>query len=546
MMIGLLSAVLCVTGCQPAGKPSGSAVVSSALSAPENDGPLVPYEKTVTMTQTKYTIDLTTYIDGEDEGDNFIRDFYKDKLNLVWKNVWSSNSESYMTRIGLSIASGDLPDVFLVNKFQLQYLIQSGSIMDLKDIYESYVSDNLRANIEFDDGIALQAATVDDHLYAIPVTKAYESSVAFMWIRTDWMNRLHLQPPTTYAQLVDYIRTMKSNGIAGENRSGFMFSGPGSISFDGLVESFGAYYSCWLKKRNGSGLVYGTFEPEMRNALSGMQELFAEGLIDHDFAINSTDLIRRLKDNQVGLIFGEFYYPALLKYSVAADPEATWDAYPLVCNPDGEIKPKTDLFVSNYIVVNKKCKNPEALIKSMNLWAQVWLEDGIYRDWYTEQMTTRYSNIVICGEYALPYFFEGVDNVIKIGKMIRSIYSTSSPDETISQYPFAKITYSFITNRLVPNYILGEGWSLKKVYTSSEKVFADYYNNMQMNEFQGSLSCSAYNEDSLWNRKIIETFINIIMGDPIEYFDQLQQEWYGGGNKICSEVNSWYAKYQSP
>ena len=64
---------------------------------------------------------------------------------------------------------------------------------------------------------------------------------------------------------------------------------------------------------------------------------------------------------------------------------------------------------------------------------------------------------------------------------------------------------------------------------------------LQFNEFQGMLSeDSAFDKVTL-DKMMVETYTGIIMGDPIDKFDEFVQEWYDwGGTKMLEEVNAWY------
>lgn len=539
-LLAVMSVLFSISACDEK-TPTSVDTDQSSMSGSREDGPLVPYPETIKMTRAEYASPITTYIDGEDAADNFITDFYRNKLNIVWDNAWSCAEDGYFSRLNLAIASGDLPDVFMVNASQLKHLINADVIMDLTDVYETYICDNLRTNIEYDDRLALSIPTVNGRLYAVPLTRVYEGSVGFLWLRTDWMQKLGLQAPTTLEEFKDYVATVKESGIAGRGTSGFCFLGPGSAAFEGLAHASGAYYDCWVRDDDGQSLVYSTFRPEMRNALLNMQQMYRDGLIDRDFAVAGPLLFERMMAGQYGILLGEFSYPAMLKYSVMSNPEATWDAFPVPLNPQAELRPQSDVFVSGYVVVRKDCAHPEALLKSMNLWAQVWLADGIYREWYTDQMVTTYNEVVNCGKYALPYFFEGVDSGIEIGRYIRSAYASGNPTEEIKKYPYARMTYSYMADETAPNFISGEGWSLKTVYMTSERIFDEKYHTLQFNQFQGLLSNEATYYQNALNQDIMETFIDIIMGEDIDAFDRLAEDWEaGGGDKIKKEVNNWY------
>lgn len=512
----------------------------------ENDGPLVPYDTPLKVKQVRYQNTSVTYARGEDKSDNFIRDFYKEKLNIEWESVWTTDYSSYFTKLNLDIAGNDLPDVFMVDGAQLQTLIENDQIEDLTDYYDYYASDRLKENIEYGDKMLLDFPTYNGKLYGIPLTSSYAGDTGFMWIRTDWMKKLGLSAPTTYEELCNYIKALKASGLCKDNSSGFSFLGAGSVSFDSLSQMFGAYYDYFVKDESTGKLTYSGITDNMKNALKAMQDMFKAGLIDSDWAAKGSTEEEMISVGQYGIVFGQYFYPGLLSGSLLNDPEADWEAFPLPSlDKNSKSAPKGSDYVNGYVVVRKGYEHPEALLKSMNLWAELWTDGGEYNEWLAERMTTDHKSVKLIGEYALPYQFDGVMTFNDIGKDIRDVLASSDPETEINKYPFSKMTFGYINDYLKDPKntanILGEGWKLYKIYTSAAPVMDKYVGSLKFNEFHGMLSeDSAFNKVSL-DKMMVECYTSIIMGDPIDSFDDFVKEWYdAGGKSMLDEVNKWY------
>jgi len=521
-------------------------IKNSEVIVDDGDGPLTPYPETLTVSQAKISNPNITYIDGENSNDNFVTQFFKEKLNVVWQTKWDADASAYTAKLNLDIASNDLPDIFRVSASQMNTLIAADQIMDLTAVYKKYASDKLKNNIEYKGSMAMQSCTVDGKIYGIPSMSSMESDTPFLWLRTDWMEELGLSAPTDYASLAAYIQKVKDSKIAnsGGISAGLSFYGPGSISFDSIAQTQNAYYDYWLLDNAANKLVYSGIQPEMKQALLKMQEMYAQGLIDKDFAIKGSTEQELIAMGQYGVVFGQYFYPHLLKGSALNNAKATWKAYAIPANASGSIKPKSSLNVTGYYVVRKDYAHPEALLKTMNLWMEIWQEDGQYRDWFTEKMTTTHKDVYLCGEYALPTFFDAVDNNIKIGKGIRAAFKTENPLEGItSQSKLAQFSFSFMKDETASNYISGEGWALKHVYLYAENVYENDYKQFQNNYFQGVLSEDSAFTKALLDKTMVEEFLNIIMGAPIDDFDKFVDEWNSmGGEDLTKEVNSWYSK----
>ena len=540
----LVSQGACAKGGDAKTTASSSAASGEKDIYPAEDGPLTPYKDTVTVTQVKYSDPNTTYIDGESEKDNFIRKLYKDVLNVEWKSTWTSDPNGYYTKLNLDIASNDLPDVFMVSPAQLKGLIASDQIMDLTPVYNHYVSDRLRANIEYNNKYAIQYPTVDGKLYGIPLTSAYESDIAFMWLRTDWMKKLNLKAPTTYDEFVSYVNTVKESGIAKASTSGFSFLGVGSVSFNAIAQMDGSYFDCWLKNSAGDGLVYGSIQPTMKETLTKLQNMYKQGIIDKDYATKNLTEQEAITRGQYGILFGQYFYPYLLKGNVALDSNATWDAYPIPTTTGNSPKPKSSGFTKGYVVVRKGYAHPEAAVKSMNLWAEIWLADGSYNEWYAEKFGTTYKDISIIGEYALPYTFDGVTNTMESSVKLRKVFNSSSPETEILNYPNLKYTYNLLSDIKNPKYITGNGWFLKTMNMTSERVMSENYKDIQLNQFQGILSDDMALVKTTLDKLMYETFMGIIEGDSISKFDEFVSDWKDlGGDDLTKEVNKWYKNH---
>lgn len=511
-----------------------------------NDGPLVPYEETLTVTQVRYLQPSTTYIRGESKNDNFIRDFYKEKLNIEMKTVWEAEYISYFTKLNLDIASNDLPDIFMVDGAQLQTLIENDQIEDLSQYYDYYASDLLRQNVEFNNGYLLQFPTVNGGLYGLPRFTSYAGETAFMWIRTDWMEKLNLEAPTTWAEFTHFIKTLKESGLCTNNSSGFSFLGVASESFDAITQMFGAYYDYFVDDGTGN-LVYSGVTAEMKNALAAMQEMYKDGLIDSDWASKGSTEEEMIASGQYGIVFGRYFYPFLLKGSLLNDENADWGCFsvPSYDNSKQSAVMGTN-YTNGYIVVRKGYEHPEALIKLMNLWCELNVQDGQYVDWLAEKTTGEYKSVNLINEYMFPYAMEGVGALIDNGKALEAILSSANPDEEVKKHPYVQTIYDKIKDPTVSDWVSGNGWWNKLVYTGSAKVLEGYIaRGMQFNEFQGMLSEeAAFNKVSL-DAMMVETYTNIIMGDSLDTFDEFVEDWYDmGGQEILDEANAWYAANQ--
>lgn len=61
-------------------------------------------------------------------------------------------------------------------------------------------------------------------------------------------------------------------------------------------------------------------------------------------------------------------------------------------------------------------------------------------------------------------------------------------------------------------------------------------------KFVGALTPTMVERKTTLEKQQNEMFVKIILGDPIDKFDQFVKDWQKlGGDQITQEVNEWYA-----
>ena len=85
---------------------------------------------------------------GETIDSNRWLDLYSDDLGIDISYAWTVrgglNDDAYTQKLNVTIASGDLPDVLIVNRTQLKQLAESDMIADMTEFYDQYASELTR------------------------------------------------------------------------------------------------------------------------------------------------------------------------------------------------------------------------------------------------------------------------------------------------------------------------------------------------------------------------------------------------------------------
>jgi len=338
-----------------------------------------PYTKTVTMSIGWPALTGTSGLpSGATQQDNARVRYIERKLNVHFTWAFLAAGDAYAQKVALSIASGDIPDVMQVNYQQLRQLAAAGLIQDLTPTYQQYASPYIKGLYALNHNRALQMATVNGKLMAIPDTQV-DYQYNLLWVRKDWLDKLHLAAPKTLADVISVARAFVKNRVGGPNTIGLMgpsgasatvtsnggsaaatvFNGPNG--FDTL---FGVYHAYPGQFLNNNGMVtYGSVAPEMKSALQTLRQLYAEGLLDPQFVSRSqNDELALAENGTCGLMFGPWWMPfSTLQNSVKNDPKANWRPYIAPVDAKGILNVMGPPASATFIVVRKGYAQPDAV-----------------------------------------------------------------------------------------------------------------------------------------------------------------------------------------
>ncbi|MDF2834853.1 MAG: extracellular solute-binding protein, partial [Paenibacillus sp.] len=235
-------------------------------------GPLDKYAPPIEVTAVRPISEGTTFKEGEDIANNNWSRAYEEQLGIKVKYDWTVAQSQYAQKLNISIASDDLPDVFQVSAAQLKKLVEDGQLADLTELYEKYASPFVKQTLSEDGGNALLSTKFDGRMMALPKMGSGIGQSHVLWVRTDWLNKLNLPEPRTMADFFNISEAFTTgdpdgNGVAdtsgfGLNRDLWGFF----AAAEGYFNGYHAYPNTWIKNDAGE-LVYGSIQPEMRQAL---------------------------------------------------------------------------------------------------------------------------------------------------------------------------------------------------------------------------------------------------------------------------------------
>jgi putative aldouronate transport system substrate-binding protein len=522
-----------------------ASTTSAEAELPEalEDGPLTPYAEMLEITVPLSEAANTFYVEGESIEDNFVTRFYTEKLNIKYKGKWQVDSAQAGEKLNTAIASNDLPDMFTAGPELMGRLIKAGQVQPLDEVYQKYASSELRKICEYQDGRGFLAAKSEGKIYGLPVSNDFANNVAMLFIRKDWMDKLGLQVPKTMDELVAIAKAFRDKDPDGNGKNDTIpiamdkNFGQDRAGINSFSNPFKAYSQIWIPDGNG-GLKYSSIQPEMKTSLEFMQTMYKEGLLDKEFAVkDGSKVAEDIAAGKIGIFPGVFWsslWP--LAGTIDNNAEADWLPVPIPVNTDNELVTQNKIFSYFNVVVRKGFEHPEALIKSMNLWYEMF--HGEYADKFNDMLSTeKYMPIADNWHgYAKPMFFAHPEKNVYLSENFIEAWNANHP--SLLKTGEARNRWEIIKKGG------SQGWAHKKFLTEAEPVLKNY-KPFVFDEFVGAPTKTMVLRTANLQKLEYETFMAIIMGKSIDSFDTFVNDWkVQGGDDITKEVAEWYKSVQ--
>lgn len=470
---------------------------------------------------------------------------YRDELGIIIKPLWyTKGSDAGKQKMSVAIASGDIPDLIGVSTEQLATLSRTNLYTDLTEVYENYATSLTKGIITEEGNSALESATFGGKLIAIPGTNSAIDGASFLWARQDWLDKLGLPAPKTTDELYTAIKAVVEQDPDGNGKNdtvGLMmnkdFLSPGLAEAIGLFNAFDAYPKTWVRGEDGK-LVYGSALPEVKDALTYLNKLYTEGLIEKDFAAKDSNKAAELAAaGRVGFNIGAMWngmFP--LQQTKDNFPDSNWLANPIVSKDDQPANPQIKLNVENYYVMRSGYEHPEAIMKLINFWTELN---------YGDTSQEEYDKFL--GPAPAPGHHWTVAKAWKAQKNLQAHLKLKEAFKTGDTSKLNAEEKGYYDN--IQKYKDGDNANaqFEKVFgeTGSFKSMNEYVTNnlFKMDEFYGASTDVMKNRLKTIEQAVIEYYTKVIMGsDSVNNFEKFVSQLNQLGlEEVTKEVNDWDA-----
>ena len=548
---GVTGIMLILAGCKsPAGFVSNDNEEYNARMEEARTTPFGAYPETIEYTLGKMTsVNNSNMPENDTYTDNAYTRYIKSVINVQNVDAFEANDSQYDTNVSMAISMGSLPDIMVVSsQDEVEQLVGAGLIEDLTESYNNCISDRIRKMYESYGDSLKDMVTYDGKIMALPETNITDGP-NLVWLRKDWMDKLGLSEPHTIDDVVNIVKHFISEdpGNNGEDASGKPntvglavdtdVTGECGYSSEFLLDiifaCFGAYPKQWIMNDDGE-IVYGSVIDEAKEALSYINSLYNQGVIDNDFLLRtSTNICELIENGLCGSFFGPWWAPNNpLANAVSKNPDADWQPYLIATDSDGTTSYHSQNPCYKYVVVRKGYEHPEIAAKMISVMFDKVRFDCTdseeFKNYYqlNVEPTARPLSINVDYNNALSICYRNIDATISGRKnpdslelLERSFYDACS--EYIKNANKTSTQWAAYMSRIKACSLIAQ---------DNIKVVDSLY-------FKTTDTMKSH-----WWRlkaKEKEAYLKIISGEEdISYFDTFVKEWNEqGGQIITSEVS---------
>jgi putative aldouronate transport system substrate-binding protein len=569
LVLALLLTVMLTASCATASTVPGTTASSTApASAPATTPTETVAPEPVTLKVGYSRLAAFQWEGGETVDNNVWVNLYKEYgINL--EVLYDVNQESANDKLSQCIMSGEYPDIFSVSPTQYLDWAHQGIFADITDLYENKASDTVKEYYTSDAGQnSLRAAYVDGKLYSLPPIADPYDNMTVLWVRTDWLDKLKLQPPKTIDEFVAIAKAFTEDDPDGNNAKDTYGLGlNGSSVFhnvagiDRTLEMFGAYPGRLTNTLpfvdvGGKAVYGGSLKENMTKGLSTLKDMYDKGYIPKDFITAGVDQVRQdASVGKIGMYFGSMSGANNVWFNaLATQPNAAFGAYPI---PGETADTNGKAFYSatpyGFVVLSSKCQHPDAWLKIIELSIQYLAHpDDLDEETFAKyngrpgQYTGWQSAVVVYNVPLKNYKALERQQAALAGDTSKLNSENVRDYQTIQKYMELKDKpYDKLTDEELSQY--KQGLFYYSVWGAPNCSYAAIDQMIKANRFVRSAYDTVQTENMIQNNPALltltqEMIINIITGSkPIDsYNDFLQQFDALGGAEIQKEADEWY------
>jgi len=284
-----------------------------------------------------------------------------EELTGIELEIIQPDHDAYTDVIGQTFASGDWPDVILLNSAYYAGYASEGVLWDMTDEWEN---SDLKASGRIKDEALVDGLKIDGRLYGIAPSRG---NGCITYIKESWLENVNMEAPTNWDEFEAMLKAFSTedpdgNGIDGDT---YALSSAGligkEIPFINYLPNFyqDAFPSFYLNDKGE--WADGFTEPAMIGALERLRDAYQAGYIDKEALTNGTkDCRNKFYEDKFGVFT---YWAGTWASNLKNNLEANGlDGRLIALDPIDEVGTYLERQAPAW-AITAKCKDPEGVFK---------------------------------------------------------------------------------------------------------------------------------------------------------------------------------------
>ena len=285
-------------------------------------------------------------------------------------------------KFNLMIAGGTLTDIVIADwqSKGVETYIEDGVLFDMSPYAFEYMPNFTKFSKENPD-FARTYIYDGGKIYFTTYIRKDQSLNVFTGpvMRTDWLKKLNLKTPETADELYNVLKAFKTQDPNGNGKADEI---PMSVCGSGADLGTTALFAMWNTKNDfyvkDGKVKYGILEPEFEDAITYVNKLYSEGLLDPDYILQTrATLVGKINDSRVGFAY-EYQPSQIMTLQETKDPSFRFEGIPhFKSEIDGKNRTMdnayTDSIVNRNGAITTACEDPFGAMKWLDF---IYSEEG--------------------------------------------------------------------------------------------------------------------------------------------------------------------------
>lgn len=282
-------------------------------------------------------------------------------------------------KFNLMMSSGDIPDLTVyMSESILKY---TKAFAPLNDLIAQYAP-SYQKLMDENPGLRRDITAADGNIYTIQSKAGIKFANAVI-IRQDWLDKLGLEAPATLDDYYNMLKAFKEqdpNGNGEADEIPLVLDGSRTRYYDLSASNMGFFTMAYgvvedfMLSEDGSEVIFGAVQPQMKEALTYLNKLYAEGLLDAEYLTrDDTSTAGLMQDSKAGMYTA--WGIAVDDVGSIKDPTAELNIILPPIGVDGTMRISSQMRQtrSNAAAVSKDSKVKEHI---MSIWDYVFSDEG--------------------------------------------------------------------------------------------------------------------------------------------------------------------------